>query len=1411
MTERKRNRLTLIALAIIMALLAVSMAAIAVGAADDITDTSSGVTLYDSDGDGYYEIRSEGELSAFSSLVNGGNMDLDAELIADIEIRGSWEPIGSSYRPYKGEFLGGGHTISNLYFNNTAAGVQYAGLFGYIGKEGAVRGVQVMGSSISVNKYAGAIAGYNFGVIDGCLSDATVYAVSNSGGIVGYNIGYVYNSLFTGEVSGYYTQYTGGVVGVNELKPEGANVVNCYAISAENYDNVIGSSSYSAAMVDRSRTLSAAEIKSGEAAYLLSVGDDAWGQFIGTDATPLLGGKRVYYHESEGIYSNYRAATKDAEGYYEIADAEQLMWFAKWYNDGRLGSSAKARLTGNIDLSEYEFLPIGSSSRMFVGIFDGGGYTVSGFNMTVTKAGDYGLFGYITGDTTVVKDFRIEGEVTTALTANAEIHYGVIGQADGKATVSGVHSVVNLTSGDEYLKKYVGGIVGQAGNLTVTGCSYGGTVDLGGNQVDCVGGIVGYAYNGKTVNISLCSYYGKIISTYGGGNIGGILGYYNGENARALTVNECLSGGELPENGSGLVGAIKNYGTAKAGTDNYVSEYLYQSKTNIEANNVIHEDFTTGRFAVLTGGGWGQNIDNGLPYSSVPIYGAATVYFGYTTCDPEQDAEIYTNDMSASDIKPDHRMKTAANCTSGEICAECGEEYTAKNRLNHENNTNTKYKYEDGVNHTLTCSECSEIITREEHTEGVAANCTKGAVCAVCNSVYTQPYPDNHANNTNESKFTSVDGEIHARYCSECDEAIETGKHTGGAASCVKGAVCEICNKEYTAPDPTKHTGNTNELFTPNSDGVTHDLLCSECDAAIESGRHEGGTASCGAAAECTVCGTGYGERPEHTIVEGGNGFCTECGGYQPALLTEGKHDVDGDGVKDAVYEISNAGQLYWFAAMVNGDDGMEKNPSANAILTCDITLNSGVLDENGALADRNARKWKPIGFYRNEYVGTFDGRGHIISGIYVGDVASYNGFFRIVGKGGVVKNLVVRDTFIAGVSIAGGIASQLDGGRIENCLSFATVSGSDRLGVVVGELIGSAESPATVYGCIGAGHIIIEGITGQITQGALIGENSVGSVDSCFYLEGSFERAIGRGEGNAQAFSKDAFASGELAMVMHGEGLDWGHEIGRNDFPTPGGKRVYFGYVSCAEGEGEVYTNNPEVYTEKPEHKDENRDHICDGGCGKADIGEHTDSADADHLCDYGCGEALSDCTDATGDGNHACDICGAADVSRHDYGEATCDEAATCRECGLASDGAIGHDYVGVVTKQPTCTEMGEMVYTCTRDASHTYREDIPANGHSYGDWVITVEPSATEEGRRERSCECGHTEWESIPATGAVENPDGGENADGDGPDGDRPDGDRPDGLGGGAIAAIIIGAVLLLGGGAAAILIFLKRRR
>ena len=51
---------------------------------------------------------------------------------------------------------------------------------------------------------------------------------------------------------------------------------------------------------------------------------------------------------------------------------------------------------------------------------------------------------------------------------------------------------------------------------------------------------------------------------------------------------------------------------------------------------------------------------------------------------------------------------------------------------------------------------------------------------------------------------------------------------------------------------------------------------------------------------------------------------------------------------------------------------------------------------------------------------------------------------------------------------------------------------------------------------------------------------------------------------------------------------------------------------------------------------------------------------------------------------------------------------------EISMRTDPAHIHNYVGEVTKEPTCTEKGEKTYTC--DCGDSYTEEIPAKGHHF-----------------------------------------------------------------------------------------------
>lgn len=330
--------------------------------------------------------------------------------------------------------------------------------------------------------------------------------------------------------------------------------------------------------------------------------------------------------------------TLNENSQYEISNRAELLWFAEQYNAGNLGSSANAVLTNDIDLENTEFTPIGNSSKKYVGIFDGQGYSINNFKMTINKGGYYGLFGYVDGkDTagkTVIKNFSINGNVTTAFTSKTDSWYGVVGQADGKTEIINVQSSVNYTAGDTYYKKFVGGIVGQTGDATISKCSFDGTLDLGNSSVDCVGGIAAYSYNGKTVSIKDCAFTGAINSDYtSASQIGGLVGYYNGENGRNMTITNSISVGDITLDGAttkagAIFGVLNNHTVAQAEakfTNNYYCSTLNPCGTgNATATFVEKEKVESGEFTYFlqensTEDIWGQNVDYHPPYDKHPV------------------------------------------------------------------------------------------------------------------------------------------------------------------------------------------------------------------------------------------------------------------------------------------------------------------------------------------------------------------------------------------------------------------------------------------------------------------------------------------------------------------------------------------------------------------------------------------------------------------------------------------------------------------------------------------------------------------------------------------------------------------------------------------------------------------------
>lgn len=268
------------------------------------------------------------------------------------------------------------------------------------------------------------------------------------------------------------------------------------------------------------------------------------------------------------------------------------------------------------------------------------------------------------------------------------------------------------------------------------------------------------------------------------------------------------------------------------------------------------------------------------------------------------------------------------------------------------------------------------------------------------------------------------------------------------------------------------------------------------------------------------------------------NGFCDMCGRYKSAELRS-----------DGVYEISNIGELYWFKDFVNSG-----NTNANAILTCDITDNIGVLSSYGVVAGDTSgfRTWTPIGNVTYKYNGHFDGQGHTINGLYMNDTSlSFGGLFGYADASAVIESVGIDDSYFYGNQYVGSICGY-GNGKIENCYSLYDITkGNSYVGGIVGY------SNGKVNNCYSAG--IVQGNT---YAGGIGGsKNSGADFSNCYYLysaasdgASAIQNGIGTSSkgsvtadvsGATEVKTVEQFASGEVAYLLQSANTDkiWGQK----------------------------------------------------------------------------------------------------------------------------------------------------------------------------------------------------------------------------------------------------------------------------
>ena len=1129
---------------------------------------------------GVYQIGNAGQLFSFAELVNGGDYDATAVLTADIDLEGrAWTTICStelyydstdySESVYTGTFDGQGHVIRNYTVKGISDTKCSAGLFGTT-KGATVKNLGVENMTFELNGASDVRAAAILGqmlegtLVENCYVINSVLTPQNYivGGIAACNYGGTIRNCFTKNVavSGHarcgnlVSDTCGDISGVEADRP-GA-VINCWTDAAR----VAGTRS-GGMVTDCHENVTDAQFASGEVAYLLG---EAWGQTLGSDACPTLGGAKIYYGytdcmDTEAEYSNAFLPARPehrVEGgictgcatFFEAAITHEgvTTFYENLTSLSELAAAVTEgdtiRLFVDVTVGENETVDFAAYATLVVA--EGKSVTCNG---TVTIGGEPGLIFenelyyyseqqsdknngafptyWTAGEGYVIFKPATPVQEAMLILHNATFCPSIGSHYEAKLEIVGALTVqfsgTNDLTGANY---YHGRVFYIQGDTTMIGIGENPVLNVqGGNDDGATAVSAGWFDGNLTVRSGTVNFRGGNGLVSSGASI-----------ERTLTV---ASGAVLNASGgrSEYLASV-GIGVGKIVTEGCVNALVTSAENISAATYTVYGD-TTLEYDLLAVFEGLQDVTFNLPAGS-----SLTVNEGVT---------LDLSGMSVDDID-----------LSGMV-------------IN---------------NGTVKLPEGFRFVDRF----------TGGTVVTVDTSVW---------------KTYRWNAEKNSYICAD------DLSHMGGNATCVSGPICELCGKEYGEKDATAH-----EQGTP---------------------------ATCQNRAVCGLCGESYGQTDKtvhDAAVDYVNGFCPN-GCYEPAEQNE-----------SGFYEISNAGQLYWFADKVDHENLVYG--SANAVLTDDITVNEGTVTASST----GLREWNPIGNYvyntvYQPYQGVFDGNGKTISGLYFNDNTAYSvGVFARISQRALVKNITLVNSYFLGgmhtagivggnqgvitgcvnnatiendANICGGIVGYNEG-TVELCVNTGTITSS---GSYSGGVVGYNEGTVELCGNTGAVKCSGEkggGIAGSNysvlrncwnTASVKVEDDLVGGIVGYHYSNESEKRAlvencwsigdVSNGDGKniggvaglsdnadhvncysvmrplgriehsvtqskVEQKSLDQFASGEVAYLL---GDAWGQSLGSDAYPILGGAKVYYGYISCAEDAEVEYTNDATASETKPGH----------------------------------------------------------------------------------------------------------------------------------------------------------------------------------------------------------------------------------
>ncbi len=841
---------------------------------------------------------------------------------------------------------------------------------------------------------------------------------------------------------------------------------------------------------------------------------------------------------------------------FQIDSLANLLWVSQdsssWSDTLEQTADIDADSTKNWN-SGAGFTPIGHATgtiNSFTGYYDGEGHSITGLFISQSSGNDLGLFGIISG--AVIKNL---GLVNVNITGG--YHTGGLVASSTTSTIDDCYTTgVVQGNGDN-----VGGLVGATYGGVLSNSHSTATVS-GGNYV---GGLVGTNYSSETGSGGNYGTASSITNCYATGNVtgtGNYVGGLTGIDQYHTQIEKCYSSGNVSgaENVGGLVG--ENLGVNSGLTSTIDSSYSTGSVTGTsvvggltgqnEQAAVITNSHSSGNVKCtgnFSGGFAGDNdasssisdcyctcIDSGANYAG-GFTGACTNGAVITGCysggvvvggsdvgglagelsDPAGESHIY-NSYSADSV-------AATGSYVGGLVG---------------------YVYECTVNDCYSYGKVSGGSSPIGGLVGYGGNITNSFWDTQTSDQASSGggYSENTSAMNNESTFTGRGWDFTNTW------AIDPGINNGypGLLWQSQYVASAPADTTYAGTNISWGSATLNGTVMPHKSTTTVKFLYGTVsgtypDTAVASPSPLYGWD--GSAVSANISDLNSSTTYYYRVLASNSYGSTE--GSELSFTTSAFVAVQpsGDGTSSSdPYHVDSLQNLYWITQNSDSWDSY-------FVQDADIDASTSIYWNSGA-------GFSPIGNSSTNFTGTYNGKGHTITGLFVSASGSSEiGMFGDAANDTLENISLVRESATGGGEV-GGLVGLSVSSLIDSCFTSGSVNGGS--GGYAGGLVGFDDS-SSVIGCSSADTV--NDATGQ-DVGGLAGVSELGSTFTNCHATGNvtaYSIAGGLvGYNTPRSAISECYATGNVTVNASGEGA--GGLVGYNFQDCPINKSYSTGTV---------------------------------------------------------------------------------------------------------------------------------------------------------------------------------------------------------------------------------------------------------